>query len=145
VLGPAGIPRIYADFNGLGNPDVTDGRLAVALDTLGTLCDLTNAGIRLAEGLQLTVYDWSDEEEDLEAEATARYDSDGGLWWAELGPNGYQYVPKRDRAPDPRFLCLSCRYDLATDPSAWGEWEPIVPYCPRCGTSLAAAIAAPAA
>src|SRR3954464_2422500 len=85
---PAGTPRIYADFNGLCEPNRTDRPSAVALDTLGTLRDLTNAGLRLAEGLQLTVYDWSDQEEDLEAEATARYDPDGGLWWAELGAKG---------------------------------------------------------
>lgn len=145
MLKPAGTPRIYADFNGLCKPNITEGRPAVALDTLGTLSDLTNAGLRLVEGLRLTIYDWSDEEEDLEAEATARYDSGGGLWWAELGPNGYEYVSKRDRAPDPRFLCLACRYDLASDPTAWSEWEPIVTDCPRCGTALTAAIAAPAA
>jgi hypothetical protein len=87
VLSPTGTPRIYADFNGLGNPDRTEGRLAVALDTLGTLRDLTNARLRLTEGLRLTVYDWSDDEEHLEAEATARYDPDDGLWWAELDPS----------------------------------------------------------
>ena len=142
---PEGNPRIYADFNGLHNPDRTGGRLSVALDTLGTLRDLTNAGLRLAEGLRLTVYDWSDEEEDLEAEATARYDPDAGLWWAELGPNGYEYVPKRDRAVNPCFLCLGCRYDLASDPTAWGEWTPRATACPCCGTAVTAAVAPPAA
>jgi hypothetical protein len=145
VLSPTGTPRIYADFNGLGNPDRTEGRLAVALDTLGTVRDLTNAGLRLAEGLRLTVYDWSDDEEDLEAEATARYDPDDGLWWAELDPSGCQYVPKRERATDPRFLCLGCRYDLASDPTAWGEYAPRVTVCPLCGTAVAAAVAPPVA
>lgn len=136
-------PRIYADFNGFGKPGITGGRPAVALDTLGTLRDLTNAGLRLVEGLRITIYDWSDEEEDLEAEATVRYDPDGGLWWAELGPSGYEYVSKRNRAPDPRFLCLACRYDLASDATAWGEWAPRATVCPHCGTALTAAIAAP--
>lgn len=145
MLNPAGNLRIYADFNGLRMPEVTDGRLAVALDTLGTLRDLTNAGFRLAEGLQLTVYDWSDDEEDLEADATACYDPDGGLWWAELDPSGYQYVPKRDRATDPRFLCLGCRYDLASDPTVWGKWAPKVTACPLCGEAVGAALAPPAA
>jgi hypothetical protein len=142
---PAGTPRIYADFNGLCQPSRTKGRLAVALDSLGTLRDLANTGLRLAEGIRLTVYDWSDEEEDLEAEATARYDADGGRWWAELGPDGYAYVPKQDRARDPRFLCLGCRYDLASDPLAWGEQVPKAASCPRCGTDIATAIAPPAA
>lgn len=138
-------PRIYADFNGLRHPDCTEGRLAVALDTLGTLRELTNAGLRLAPGLRLTVYDWSDDEEDLEAEATACYDPDGGVWWAELGPGGYEYVPKRDRTQSTHFLCLCCRYDLASDPAAWREWHPRVKACPSCGTAVTAAIASPAA
>jgi hypothetical protein len=75
--------RIFADFNGLRNPDRTEGRLAVSLDTFGTLRDLTNPGPRLAENLRLTVYDWSDD--DLEAEATAWYYQDGGPWWAGRG------------------------------------------------------------
>lgn len=120
---PAGTPRTYADFNGLGKPY---GRLAVALDTAGTVRDLSNTGLRLAEGIVLTVYDWSDEDEDLEAEATARYDPDDRLWWAELGPDGDAYVPKRDRAVDSRFLCLGCRYDLAFDPGNRGGRAPWV-------------------
>jgi hypothetical protein len=142
---PAGAPRIYADFNGLCRPDRTGGRLAVALDTLGTVRDLTNVGLRLVEGLRLTVYDWSDEEEDLEADATVRYDPEGGLWWAELGPSGYAYVPKRDRTADPRFLCLGCRFNLAFDPGASAGRAPRATACPRCGTAVAAAIAPPAA
>jgi len=142
---PVDTPRIYADFNGLCRPDRTGGRPAVALDTLGTLRDLTNAGLRLTEGLQLTVYDWSDEEEDLEARATARYDWNDSLWWAELGPDGYAYVPKRDRTTDLRFLCLGCRYDLASDPSTRGESASQAVACPCCGTAVAAAVAPPAA
>ncbi len=145
VTVPADTPRIYADFNGLRNPSCTEGRLSVALDTLGTLRELTNAGVRLVEGLRLTVYDWSDEEEDLEADATVLYDQDGGLWWAELDQSGYRYVPKRDRTSSTRFLCLGCRYDLASNPVARGEWAPKVNACPSCGTAVAAAIAPPAA
>ena len=136
-------PRIYADFNGFRRPDCTGGRPAVALDTFGTARDLANAGLRLAEGLRLSIYDRSDEEEDLEAEATARYDAAGGPWWAELGPGGHAYVPKRDRTPDPRFLCLGCRYDLASDPEAGGPRVPRVTACPRCGMATGAALAAP--
>ena len=145
MVTPSGTPRIHADFNGLGNPDCTGGRLSVALDTLGTLRDLANAGLRLTEGLRIIVYDRSDEAEDLEAGAEARYDPDGRMWWAEPGPEGYGYVPTRDRATNPCFLCLGCRYDLASDPVAWDEWAPRVTVCPRCGTAVAAAIAPPVA
>ena len=138
-----GSPRVYADFNGFREPEHAGGCPSVALDTLGTLRDLTNAGLRLVDGLRLTIYDWSDEDEDLEAEALARYDSVGALWWAELGPGGYAYVPKRDRTPDQRFLCLGCRHDLASDPEVWGEWAPRAAACPRCGTAVTAALASP--
>ena len=60
---------------------------------------LTNAGIRLRDGLQLPVFDWSDDEEDLEAEATVRYDVQRAVWLAEFGPNGYAYIPKATARP----------------------------------------------
>ena len=68
--------RIYADFNGLvrgvRNPD----RIAVVLDTFGSLRDLSNAGLVLKEGLPLIAFDESDEKEDLEGHGTAQYDTD---------------------------------------------------------------------
>jgi hypothetical protein len=143
MVTPSGAPRIYADFNGLRRPERTGGRLAVALDTFGTLRDLANAGIRLSEGLELTVYDWSDDEEDLEAQATAHYDPERRVWWADLGARGYEYVPKRGRPIDPRFLCLGCRRDLASDPDTWGDGVPRVTACPRCATAVDAAIDPP--
>ena len=96
--------RIYADFNGLERPAVAGGHWAVALDTVGTVRDLSNAGIRLTEGLSFTIWDASDEDEDLEADAVARYDSASAIWWADLGEAGYRYVAARDRLTDRRFL-----------------------------------------
>jgi len=133
--------RIYADYNGLWGPE--GGPLTIPLDTQGSLRDLTNAGVRLREGLALTVADASDDEEDLEAEATARYDAAAGVWLAVLGLDGYRYVPKGDRTPDRRFLCLGCRRDLGSGPNADEYGYPRVEACPECGTSIRAAIAAP--
>lgn len=135
--------RIYADFNGLDYPTVAGGRLAVALDTVGTVRDLSNAGVRLVEGLTFTVWDASDETEDLEADAIARYDARTGTWWADLGPAGYRYVPAQERRIDHRYLCLTCRRDLGEGrPSAAARAEDAT-VCPHCGT-LSAAIAPPA-
>lgn len=80
--------RIYADYNGIRGPE--GGPLTIPLDTLGSLRDLTNAGIRLRDGTALTVVDASDEEEDLEADAAAHYDATAGVWLAVLGPEGYR-------------------------------------------------------
>jgi hypothetical protein len=66
-------PRIYADFNGHDWSLRHPGRHAVALDTIGSLQALSNAGLRLRDGVRLIVYDYSDDEEDLEAEATVRF------------------------------------------------------------------------
>src|SRR5215208_4554971 len=141
--------RIYADYNGLGRSE--GGPLVIPLDTFGSLRDLTNAGVRLREGLALVVADWSDEEEDLEAGATSSFDAEAGVWLAVLGPEGYRYVPKGDRTPDHRFLCLGCRRDLGSDPVT-GERPaagvvfvdgPRGQSCPACGTPIAAALAPP--
>ena len=135
--------RIYADFNGFETYE--DGHHAVALDTFGSLRDLTNAGLRLSDGLSLTIFDWSDEEEDLEAAATARYDRERSVWLAEFTAESFFYTPKKDRSPDDRFLCLTCRVDLATRSDAWRARMPLVEVCPHCGASTASAIAPPAA
>src|SRR5438094_2728399 len=95
--------RIYADFNGLERIADSPPRYAVALDTLGTLRDLSNAGIRLREGLALLVWDESDETEDLEGDAVARFDSASGVWWADLTAEGYRYVPKHNEPEATNF------------------------------------------
>lgn len=65
--------RIYADFNalidtgGVGQPGL------VRLDRLGTLRDLCTARVRLRQGLRLSLYTDSSEDEDLEIEATVRW------------------------------------------------------------------------
>ena len=133
--------RVYADFNGIEPSPRDPSRWAIALDTLGSLRDLSNAGIRLIEGVRLVVYDESDAEEDLEGEATVYFESRRDVWLAELDEHGYRYVPKRDRAPAFEFLCLRCRVGLPLRADVSGV--PSVTKCPRCGEDIRAAIAAP--
>lgn len=136
--------HIYADFNGIDRPAVANGCLAVALDTIGSVQDLSNAGLRLTEGLRLTIWDTSDDAEDLEADAVARHDTAARIWWADLGDEGYRYVPARNREASVRFLCLVCRADIAAGSLARGAAVPAEAHCPHCATPLRAAIASPA-
>ena len=98
---PPLLPRIHADFNGLSHSRRTPGRLAVPLDTEGSRQDLAAAGVEPREGVRLTVFDWSDEVEDLEAEATLYRDPGSGVWIAELDADGYRYVPRPPEGPAP--------------------------------------------
>lgn len=94
------LPRIYADFNGLGRSPRRPERSAVALDTRGSLEALERAGIELRDGLRLTIWDGSDEAEDLEADTTVYYDADSRVWYAEMDEQGYRYVPAVGRSPN---------------------------------------------
>jgi hypothetical protein len=105
-------PRIYADFNGLVAGPKDPGRRAIVLDTIGTLRDLSNAGIYLREGMPLVGTDASDEVEDLEGHGTAWYDDVNGRWVLELDAEGIRYVPTVRTITDDRFLCAKCRVDL---------------------------------
>ena len=139
--------RIYADYNGLRQ--TVDGGFYIYLDTVGSLRDLSNAGVRLRNGLPLVVVDQSDETEDLEADAIAEFDATAGVWLAVLTPAGYRYVPTRGENGDDRFLCLGCRRDLAADPATRrhpGEMLVSTGHestCPWCGTPVRAALAPP--
>lgn len=62
--------RIYADFNGLVPGPKRPDRTAVVLDTFGSLRDLSNASVRLRDGLALIGVDGSDDDEDLEGHGT---------------------------------------------------------------------------
>jgi hypothetical protein len=136
-------PRVYADFNGLVSSARTPARHAVALDTFGTLRELSNAGVRLREGDRIIVYDWSDDTEDLEGHGTVYFDADMHLWFVELDERGVMYVAAYDRTSDRRFLCLGCRTDLAADMPDSARPVPGLTACDHCGRSIGAALAPP--
>jgi CheY-like chemotaxis protein len=144
LLGPApSRPRIYADFNGLMESPRDATRSMVPLDTWGSLRDLSNAGIRLREGMRLVIHDASDEVEDLEADVTTFYDPERRWWFAEL-ERALAYVPAHDRSPVTTFLCLGCRADLGSRvQGAFGAMVQGSGHCPHCGVSTTAAIAPP--
>jgi hypothetical protein len=133
--------RIYADFNGLQGSRRNPSRLAVPLDTFGSLRDLANLQIRLSPELPLTVYDESDEEEDLEGYATAYWDPVSQTWIAELDARGVEYVPKRSRNQNQSFLCINCRTPLHEIIRQQGMNAAST--CPQCGTRIHTPIAPP--
>jgi DNA-directed RNA polymerase subunit RPC12/RpoP len=133
--------RIYADFNGLQGSPRNPSRRAVALDTYGTLRELSNAGIRLHDNLELVIYDYSDEEEDLESHVSVYWDKSRKVWLAEIDEKGILYIPKHDRSNSNEFLCLNCRVPLQEFIQKNGMDKNTV--CPNCGEKIVAAIEQP--
>lgn len=133
--------RIYADFNGLVSGPRNSARTAVVLDTMGSVRDLSNAGVVLTEGLELIGVDWSDESEDLEGHGTAQYDRHNRWWVIEFDERGVQYVPAGDRSVPASFLCVVCRSDvIAHTPFGGPNQSPAMPKswpdCSSCGARL---------
>ena len=133
--------RIYADFNGLVDGPKTPGRIAVVLDTFGSLRDLANAGVILREGLPLVAFDESDEIEDLEGHGTAEYDLSNNWWVVEFDEEGVRYVPAGDRTIVTEFKCVSCKKPLQDLIKSNGL--KVSDICPWCRTAIHAPIARP--
>jgi hypothetical protein len=131
--------RIYADYNGLYRDEL--GRYVVPLDTMGSLRELSNAGIILSNGLELSIYDNSDDKEDLLGYGRAMYQPERTRWLVVLDERGVLYVPRGDRTNDERFLCVRCRTDLAQLIQKRGL--ALGDTCPTCASALHTAIAPP--
>lgn len=132
------ITRIYADFNGLVPGIKNLERIAVVLDTFGSLRDLSNAGLVLRENLPLIAVDESEEDEDLEGHGTAQYDPDHNWWVVEFDELGVRYVPAGIRSQVNEFLCVKCQQAFPD-----GEAHNSGAHCSSCGTSVLAAYAPP--
>ena len=135
------LPRIYADYNGWQGSPRNPSRKAIALDTFGTLRELSNAGIRLQDDVELVIYDYSDEEEDLENHVLVYWDTTRSVWLAEIIDDEVQYIPKRDRVQITEFLCLKCRAPLQDYINKNGMNASSV--CQNCGEKITAAIEPP--
>jgi len=139
--------RIYADFNEQIDPGGGGRPGLVLLDPLGTLRDLCAAKLKLREGLVLTLYTDSDENEDLEIEATARWISDagataGGYWVGEFIPENFREVPKSPRESVSNwFPCSVCGANLAGMMARSGL--SLATCCSDCGARVYAPIAQP--
>ena len=86
--------RIYADMNGVEPSSRNPGRCVVRLDGIGSLRALSNAGVVLREGLQLTVYE-SDDTEDVETTGPVFYDYRIPAWVVETTHENFRYIPTR--------------------------------------------------
>ncbi len=124
--------RVYADFNGLYRVAVGPSVWRVPLDTFGTLIHLAALGVVLHEGTELTVFDQSDEYEDLEGDATAVYDHESQCWIAEIDRKGCRYVPTRSTLTPTALQCVNCAASIDDVVKVAGR--PDTAFCPSCGT-----------
>ena len=100
--------RIYADFNGLVKSSRNPDRSGVVLDTYGTAIDLVANGMVLCDGLKFTIYDCSDEQEDLEADVEVFYDWSEEWWLGEIDHKGYRHVPTKHQDEMRSISCPQC-------------------------------------
>jgi hypothetical protein len=134
-------PRVYADFNGLHKVGVDPNVWRVPLDTYGTLCHLAALRTVLTQGTELTVFDESDDHEDLEADAAAVYDIESECWMAEIDSKGYRYVPAQRTVIPNTLQCVSCGASI--DEAVQLVGRPDRAICPSCGTRANAPILPP--
>jgi hypothetical protein len=88
-------PRIYSDYNGPYQPEF------MLLHYVGTKADLDRLGITLTEGMSVTVYSDSAEDEDLEADGIVRYgiipDTERDpCWYVDTRGSEVRYVKRPD-------------------------------------------------
>jgi hypothetical protein len=92
-------PRLYSDYNGPWGPDF------MLLNYNGTLSDLKALDLDLSEGLEVTVYSYSDESEDLESDGVVCFGSIpvsnwdpewSPLWYVDTRGSKIRYV-KREK------------------------------------------------
>jgi len=86
-------PRIFSDYNGPYQPDF------MLLEYQGTKADLDRLGLSLEEGMSITVYMDSDEDEDLEADGVVHYGVIPGTngkpgWYADTRGSVIRYVKR---------------------------------------------------
>jgi hypothetical protein len=88
-------PRIYADFNNLG--DVNRLRLTCN----GTFADLKRLGIQLQEGMALTFYmddgDDDGQRDDILVDGVVRFHQGEQCWTAEVNWNSVRHVSDEKR------------------------------------------------
>src|SRR5262249_41944253 len=95
--------------------------------------------IQLEEGLELTFYQDSDANEDIEVEGRVFYEpgADGarGHWSATYEPDSVRYVPVGPAHEDAiSHPCFQCRQDLRPYFAEHGRNEET--RCPACGTRI---------
>jgi hypothetical protein len=122
--------RIFGDFKCILSSSRRKDFEAIPLNRFGSLCDLSRQGLVLSEGLTLTVFDSSDESEDLEADVVVYFDEPFGTWVGEFFKGSIRHVPTVSR-PYPELECFNCHKDLQETIEKYGLNEKTV--CPTCG------------
>jgi hypothetical protein len=87
------------------------------LSYAGTLRDLNAQKIVLRDGLEVTVYSDSDEEEDIEIDGIVCFgklgDTDySGEWYVRTNPNSMRFVKAVERGENFFIPCFKCGADI---------------------------------
>lgn len=138
--------RISADFCKYTQSPRNPEHVSLILTTIGTLGDLARYKIRLQEGMKLTFYTDSSEDEDLEVEGTVFYDPGSEFvqapsWVADVVWDSIRDVPVHRSTGAASFPCFGCDLDLLPHFEIVGCGEHTV--CPSCGTSVREPVAPP--
>lgn len=130
---------VHADFNRDWNINGDPDRYGVRIGGSGAIQDLANAGIRLAEGMLLTLYN-EDGNERMELDVTVVFDRAAGYWVGDGDLDGYRFVPITSQSWSKHFRCVDCGAPFDAFDALW---DSPAPCCPICGLSCKAPIAPP--
>lgn len=130
AFGVVAPPRIYGDFNGVDASSRSLDRDAISLHRMGSLLALARLGIILTNGMKLTIYMDSDENEDIEADAEVYFDPTTEHWMAEYSHSAIRDVPRAPEWAGSKFPCVSCRTDLTEHTEMHGLKQGDT--CPKC-------------
>ncbi len=114
--------RIYVDLNSIVRSVRTPRKPAVYLTGLGSLIDISRLKLRLFDGLELTAYSDSTEEEELEVPGIVRFDHRAKKWFVEYDGRDMREVPVRPEPKGAKFPCWNCDTELMQQFNAEG-WK----------------------
>ncbi len=131
--------RVYADFNKQLWSRSASGLMTLVLTTVGTLRDLSAHRIRLSDGVVLTFYSDSAENEELEVEGTVRFERGVAgpyreCWVADYRSSDIRYVPAAPGTTPSGHPCFGCGADLAPMLREQGLSEES--RCSECGIAV---------
>ena len=136
--------RAYADFHRTFAGS-TEGTTRVTLDRFGTLRDLCAAGVRLHEGMLMTLYADSDVNEDIEVDAVVVWMPASpwheATWGGEYESDSFRYVVAPPGLAPGIFPCVQCGANLQEQISREGMSP--AGTCPSCGTRIHAPLDPP--
>jgi hypothetical protein len=132
-------PLIFSDFNGL---DRVEGY--ISLEYHGSVCDLSNQKVKLSQGLPLTVYDPSDENEVMEFDGVAEYLDKHNSWYLKYKKESFRRLLKSDAHKGSGLLnCFHCGEHVSTKTWITKNGYNLTLRCNTCGKYVLESILPP--